>query len=183
MGRTFTLMLAAGLLAGCQKPAEVEAHNVSAAEVAQKVRDAAKGSPTLFRAGLWSSTVALEELSAPGMPKELTDNMKSSMGQQPAQQSCLTEEQAKRPSEDFFTGKNNQCRYDNFTMGGGKVEAKMRCDHQGMAQVMEMSGIYSPERYAVSLKTRMEGASMPGGMTMRMRIDAKRIGDCTKQQS
>ena len=54
----------------------------------------------------------------------------------------------KRPKEDFFAGKNNDCRYDHFTMGGGKIDAAMHCGGKdGESQVMQMAGTYSPDSY------------------------------------
>ena len=42
---------------------------------------------------------------------------------------CLTPEQAKRPQGKFFNEQAaNNCRYDHFTMGGGKIDAAMRCN-------------------------------------------------------
>ena len=53
----------------------------------------------------------------------------------------------KRPKEDFFAGKNNECRYDHFTMGGGKIDAAMHCGGKhGESQVMQMAGTYSPDK-------------------------------------
>ena len=48
----------------------------------------------------------------------------------------------------MFTGKDNgNCRYDHFTMGGGKFDAAMRCEGQAAAQemTMAMNGTYSPD--------------------------------------
>ena len=42
---------------------------------------------------------------------------------------CLTPEDAKQPKEEILRrqGQRN-CRYDHFTMGGGKIDAAMRCE-------------------------------------------------------
>ena len=97
-------------------------------------------------------------VAMPGMPAEMAARMKSSIAGDKSYESCLTEEQAKRPTEDFFAGKNNQCRYDHFTMGDGKIDAKMRCAQGGMSQVMEMAGTYSPDSYKMRMTTATEGA-------------------------
>ena len=51
----------------------------------------------------------------------------------------------KKPKEDFFAGKNSECRYDHFTMGGGKIDAMMHCGKEGHGQTMRMAGTYSSD--------------------------------------
>jgi hypothetical protein len=96
---------------------------------------------------------------------------------------CLTPEDVKKPKEDFFAGKNNECRYDHFTMGGGKIDAAMHCEGKQGTQVMEMAGTYSPDSYQMqtSMKASGDGKSN-AGMSMRMRIEAQRIGECTGKE-
>ena len=87
------------------------------------------GDQAFVRPGLWESKVTIEKFDMPGMPPEMAQRMKTMMAQNQEHdfQSCLTPEDVKRPKEDFFAGKNNKCRYDHFTMGGGKIDAAMHC--------------------------------------------------------
>lgn len=179
MRSTVLLLASLVLLTGCeQQQPDVDARNASVEEVADQVRQAS-GSEQFIRPGKWVSTVTFEEIIAPGMPPEAAEQMKSVMGQGQSYESCLTEEQAARPSEDFFAGNNNQCRYDHFTMQDGEIDARMRCGEGEVGQVMEMEGTYSPDSYQMRMATSLEGAPEPAsGMTMRMRVDAKRVGEC-----
>ena len=121
----------------------------------------------------------------PGMPPEMQARMKTMMAQNQAHdfKSCLTAEDVKRPKEDFFAGKNNECRYDHFTMGGGKLDAQMRCRGRDGSQMMQMAGTYSPESYQVQTSMRAEGGDKEQpGMAMRMRLEARRIGECTGKE-
>ena len=172
------LTLCAALVA-CSNEPEVDARNATPEEVASQVREATDDEQ-FVRPGKWQSKVTIEQLEMPGMPPEMADNMKKMMAQHQERttESCLTEEEAKRPKEDFFAGKDNNCRYEHFTMGGGKIDAKMRCSADGGAsQVMEMAGTYSPESYQMRMATRTEGAGTPG-MTMKLKVDSTRIGAC-----
>lgn len=165
-------------LTACGSEPDVDARNASVEEVADQVRQAS-GSDRFIRPGKWLSTVTFEEMTAPGMPPGAEEQMKSMMGAGQSYESCLTEEQVARPDEDFFAGSNNQCRYDHFTMGGGKIDARMRCGEGDISQVMAMDGTYSPDSYQMRMTTSLEGAPEPAsGMTMRMRVDAKRVGEC-----
>lgn len=180
------LTLGALSLAACnsEPEAEVSARNASVEEVAQKVREATGGDEMFVRPGKWQSKVTIEDISMPGMPAEMAEQMKAAIAQnqERSSETCLTEEQARRPKEEFFAGKNNACRYEHFEMGGGKIDAKMRCSQGGATQIMEMDGSYSPESYEMRMSTKAEAGQGPAGaMTMRMRVDSKRVGECDAQ--
>ena len=172
-------LLACGLpLAACDSGPEVNARNATAEEVAEQVADA-RGSDTIVRPGKWQSRVEIEEFELPGAPPEAKTAMRGMYDRAQVFESCLTPEEAKRPKEDFFAGANKNCRYDHFTMGDGKIDAAMKCSGQGMAQTMAMKGSYSPDSYQMRMSMKADaGAGPPGGMTMVMRVDAKRVGEC-----
>lgn len=182
MIRAFAIAALGLLAAGCNREPEVSATNASVAEVAEKVRKAGAGE-SFVRPGLWESKVTIEQLEVPGMPPEMAGRMKSMMAekQMNASRNCLTAEDVKRPKEDFFAGQNKSCRYDRFNMGGGKMDAVMRCGDKGASQVMEMSGTYSPDSYQMRMSNRVEAAAKgaEGEMAMKMRVDARRVGECT----
>jgi hypothetical protein len=137
------------------------------------------------RPGLWESKVTVEQLDVPGLPADVQQRMKATMAErQPnAFQTCLTDKEVKRPREEFFAGKNNQCRYEHFNMGGGKIDALMHCGGERMTQSMAMNGTYSPGSYEMHLSTNMSGTTAADqNMTMRMRIEARRVGECTGKE-
>ena len=178
----FVLLI--GALCACSRSdPDVNARNASVAEVAEQVRDATS-EPGFIKPGKWLSSVAMEELSAPGMPPQVREQMQGMLAQHKAYESCLTPEEAQRPKEDFFAGKDNSCRYEHFTMGGGKIDATMRCSQGGMSQVMNLGGSYSPESYRMTIETKTEGGpAATSGMSMRMRVDAKRVGECEAKRT
>ena len=177
----FVLLICAAGACSRSEP-DVDARNASVAEVAEQVRGAT-GEQGFVRPGKWLSQVTVEDVSAPGLPAQVRDQMQGMMAKQSSYESCLTPEQAKRPKEDFFAGKDNQCRYEHFTMGDGKIDARMKCSTEGMSQTMEMAGTYSPEAYNMRMTTKAEGMPGPASeMSMRMRVDAKRVGECNAKQ-
>lgn len=172
-------------LAACNKSPEVKAKDASVAEVAQKVHEAG-ADQSFVRPGLWQSKVTIDQFDMPGIPAEMAQRMKTMMAQQQEHgfQSCLTAEDVKRPKEDFFAGKNNECRYDHFTMGGGKIDAVMHCGKGDGAQTMQMAGTYSPDSYEMQTAMKVNAAAGDeGGMSMKMRVEAKRVGECTGKES
>jgi hypothetical protein len=170
-------MLALLPLAACNKGPAVSAENASVAEVAKKVADAG-GNDSFVRPGKWESHVRMAEFSMPGAPPEVATTMRN-MQKDMVSTSCLTPDQAKKPSEDFFTGTDKNCRYDHFNIGGGKIDGEMNCSAQGTAQKMVMHGTYRPDAYQMEMSMKTDaGVGPPGGMTMKMRVDAKRVGEC-----
>ena len=175
------LLIACALpLGACNKSPEVNAKNASVEDVAKQVRESG-ADQSMVRPGLWESKVTIDQFEIPGMPPEMATRMKSMMAQQQEHgfKSCLTAEDVKRPKEDFFAGKNKECRYDHFTMGGGKIDAVMHCGKGDGAQTMQMAGTYSPDSYQMQMATKVEAAANEaGGMAMKMRVEARRVGDC-----
>jgi hypothetical protein len=165
-------------IGACSSEPEINARNASAEEVATQVADSG-GSGQFVRPGKWQSRVQIEQFDLPGAPPGVANSLRGVQDRSTVQESCLTPEQAKRPKEDFFAGKGKNCRYDRFTMANGKIDAVMQCSGDGMAQTMTMQGSYSPETYQMRMSMKADaGAGPAGGMTMTMRVDSKRIGEC-----
>jgi hypothetical protein len=177
--RCTTLFLACTLpLTACNNGPQIRADNASVEDVAEQVADAG-GSEVFVRPGKWESRVHIEKFDLPGAPPEAKTAMRGMHDKAMVSESCLTPEEAKRPKEDFFAGKNKNCRYDHFTMGNGKIDAVMKCTGEGLAQTMAMKGTYSPDAYQMRMSMKADaGVGPPGGMTMTMRVDAKRVGEC-----
>jgi hypothetical protein len=188
--KTTALLIACVLpLAACNKSPEVHETNASVSEVANAVRESG-ASERFVNPGKWESKVTIEQIDIPGLPPEMAQRMKETMAkyQERSFATCLTKEDVKRPKEDFFTGKNDQCHYDHFTMSGGKIDAVMRCDEGNAAQVMRMAGTYSPDNYEMRMAMEREGGNAAkggaaGDMTMKMRVEARRTGECTGKEA
>ena len=176
------VLTAAFMLCACGSDDSVELENASANEVAQELRkaDTAEG---FVNPGKWKQTVTLLEMTSPGMPAEMAEAMKRATGQSQVNESCLTAEQAKRPREDFFTGAGKNCRYDHFKWGNGKIDLKLTCTEEQGIQTMELAGTYKPDSYQMAMTANTKGLSAGQTMTMKMRVDAERIGECTAKQS
>ena len=105
------------------------------------------------------------------------------MGEAQVHEVCLTPEQAKSPKEDFFAGADKNCRYEHFKWGDGKIDLKLNCKHPNATQTMVMVGEYEPDSYTMTMTATNVGGGPAGQMAMKMKVDAKRIGDlrCRKE--
>ena len=171
----FTLALVA-----CDKSPDVNVKNASAGEVAEKVRQAS-GSGALIEPGKWQTKISVLNVEVPGMPPQAAQQMKQMMTKAQAHtyDTCLTEADVKRPKEDFFAGESNDCRYDHFTMSGGKIDAALRCDAKSSGTMtMTINGTYSSDSYEATMAMDMSRGS-EGGMKIRSRSESHRVGECT----
>jgi len=180
--RQILLPLALLLLVACDREPKVDMKDASVGDVAKKVQ-AVRGNEMTVLPGKWVQNVAMETFDVPGMPESAQATVRETMASSASgHEICLTKAQTSRPSEDFFAGKDSKCRYERFTMKGGKIDGVMRCDHGDMRQVMELSGDYAPDHYAMRMDMRTQNAAPGemGNMHMVMKVDAKRVGDCDK---
>ncbi len=181
MKRVAFLIACALPVAACNQGPEVRAENATGEDVAKQVA-AAGGTDEFVRPGLWESKVTIQEMSIPGMPAEMASQMKGFEGRIETDQDCLTPEEAKRPKEDFFTGDDENCRYDHFTMAGGKIDAVMNCTQERSTQRMTLQGSYTPDTYNMQMTMQASGTGEDAGMQMKMRVDARRVGQCTGRE-
>ncbi|HEU0284041.1 MAG TPA: DUF3617 domain-containing protein [Sphingomicrobium sp.] len=178
--KRYLWLAALAFLAACGSGDSVEMENASVSEVA---REMGKANDAVFvNPGQWEQTATLLEVDAPGIPEQYREAMKKQMGQSQVHRTCLTPEQTKNPREDFFTGADKNCRYEHFKWGGGKIDMKLLCTHEQATQTMEMSGTYEPDTYQMAMSVASKGGSPMESMTMKMKVDAKRVGECNASQ-
>ena len=181
MKHGLVLLASMAALSACNKGPDVNVKNASIGEVAEKVRDSA-GSASLVEPGRWQTKVTMLEMDIPGMPPQVAARMKSSMGQERSYETCLTPEDVKKPKADFFAGKSNDCRYDHFTMSGGKIDAVMHCEAKAAgAMTMTMNGTYSSDSYEATMAMEVNGGR-DGRMRMKSHSESHRIGECTGKE-
>ena len=168
-------------LAACNKGPQINEKNASVEEVANKVQ-AAAGDQGFVDPGKWDTKVSVLDVDIPGMPSEMAAQMKQTMGKMQEHNftSCLTEEDVKRPKEDFFAGSNKDCRYDHFTMSGGMIDAALRCEGkpEGGAMNMTINGTYSRDSYEATMAMDVAGGR-EGGMKIRSHSESHRVGQCS----
>ena len=167
-------------VAGCSKGPSVSLKNASGNEVAAAVKQSGvMSSDTMIQPGEWESRSTVQEMNIPGMPPQFADRMKQSMAEHRNQSSkhCIKPEDVKKPKEDFF-GADKSCRYDHFTMGGGKIDVAMTCKEEDSTLNTKVAGTYTSTSYSIDAASNGTGGGQ-NGMTMKMHVDAQRVGECT----
>ena len=175
------LLIACAALAACNQSPEIHERNASIEQVAEAASKANAATGIMLRAGQWRLTGTMEEMTIPGLPVAAQADMQRMMGEKNnfTMEYCLSPEEAKRPRGKFFGGRqSDNCRYESFDMVGGRIDAVMRCEGQPSGTMtMKISGNYSPDSYSTRAAMEVAGDGR-GGMTMKMRSEARRIGDC-----
>jgi hypothetical protein len=140
------------------------------------------------RPGQYETKVELVDLSVPGLPAAQADRMKAMMGDVSAQASayCLTEQEASKGFEESIRKMTEgsggmKCEFKDFDVNGSKLTAALTCSgQQGLSADIALDGTASAEASAMRMKMTQKAAMLPGGeMRMEMKMDSRRIGDCT----
>jgi hypothetical protein len=174
-----TLLLAALpliCLTACNSEPEVKMENASVGEVAREMSKA--GNDAFINPGKWQQTVTLVDIEAPGMPPEAKSMMRQSMDKVQVHDVCLSPAQARSPKEDFFAGADQNCRYEHFKWGNGKIDLKLNCKHPNATQTMVLVGDYQPDSYTMVMTATNVGGAPEQHIVMKMKVDARRTGNC-----
>ncbi len=176
MRAAYALIIAVALGA-CGDDKTVDEKNASTATVAKKVADMGMK----LNPGRWELTMKFTRFDIEGMPPEAKGQMQQMLGQSRTFTSCLTKEEAEKPDGSFFGQQGEECRYDKFVMGDGKIDATMTCKGDGpdgAGQVrMSLAGTYAADTYDMTMD--MNGAAPNGNaMNMAMSLVSKRVGEC-----
>jgi hypothetical protein len=167
-------------LAACNSGPSVDVTNASTNEVAAQV--AAAGGAQFLNAGRWEGTGGITEMTIEGVTAEQSAKMKDAMAKEDKTfVSCLTEEEAKKPAATFFSGGQDDCRYDRFTMRNGVIDGEMTCKSEGGPEHKStIKGSFSSDNFSMTMTSRSAGkAGVPmSAFTMALKIDAKRTGAC-----
>jgi hypothetical protein len=169
------LVLCAALaLSACGKKDSVVAENESVESVAKKVAASdIKPAP-----GRWETTVTLGKMEMAGVPESAAKAMSQQQGTHSGMATCLTPaDAAKMQDGGMFQQSPGDCKYDRFSMAGGRIEGVMSCAQGGQKVAMTMSGTYSASAYDIAMTTQTDAG---GGRTMKMSMDVKsqRTGEC-----
>ncbi len=162
--------------AACGSEPDVRMENASIEEVAREMRQA--GTAETLKPGKWQHKITLLEFDIPGMPPEARSMMQNAMDRVQQYEHCLTPEQAAKPSEDFFTQANQDCRFDHYQWSGGKIDMKMSCSTPQGRMTMVQTGQYRPDGFSTSMTQVIDGGPGGKGMTIKAEVVGTRVGDC-----
>ena len=180
MRRSICLLCLTLPLAACGSGGPtVSATNASAADVQAKIA-AAGGDGQMVKPGRWEGTMKIDDMKMPLLPPDQQAKIGDKLGKENKIVSCVTPEEVKA-NKAFFTGNDDKsCKYDHFTLGGGKLDAAMACGEADSKMTGTMVGTYSSDRYTMTVTSDTTGPKNQPYATMstKMTVDMKRVGEC-----
>lgn len=181
MRRNLLIMGALAMLSSCSGADKSEnkaaiTNGAAPANAAVETGEPVAATPVVtaeLRPGQWETTIEILRMDVPNLPKGMTLPR-----QAPATvRSCLTPEQARRPSAGFMTGKDGAgCTYENFSMSGGRIQGTLTCNHGGTSVRATMNGTFSAESYQMETEAQTQANGM--NVSTATRITSRRTGDC-----
>ncbi len=149
---------------------------ISAKEMAA---EAASGGAMAMRPGQWENTVEFTDFDIPGAPGNMKDMLRQQMGGKITTTTCMTEEEAKKPDPDFFSGEDeDSCTYDEFDRSGNKMTLRMTCEGGGGGTTkVAMDGEFGAEKFTLSMDNSVTGGQM-GKVRIKGTVTGRRLGDC-----
>jgi hypothetical protein len=165
------------VLAACGGQRDEDAGNGGdAAEAPSEAGGADGGAAAIaITPGEWELTVEMIRMSAPGMPAGATPPTMPPT----TIRTCLTPEQAGRPTPGFLTGggADNDCTYENLSTAGGRLQGTVQCTTPDGNMRTTFDGRITAESYEMTQQAQISTAGAPG-MEMESRVTGRRIGDC-----
>lgn len=185
------IIAAAGLtlaLGACGKPADKSgANGVNEVTVVDRTDANAAGTSATpapssapaaeglkLRPGLYESST---DMKVEGLPPQLAKVMN---GTHMNDRSCVTPEEANRPSSELFGGKKAEgCQQSDLVYAGGRVHGVLTCPAKGGGEASQvtMDGTYSADGFDMHTRIVTHGAGSQG-MTMEGHMVAHRVGEC-----
>lgn len=129
--------------------------------------------------GKYRSTVTFSEISIPNLPPQVAKMMQGQMKRGYSTEFCITPEQAQRPSpETFGARRSKDCKYEKFSMVGGKADVIMVCNVKGQGKMRShVTGTFGRSSYTMYQDTTINNAKT-GTMRMKGTVSGKHLGAC-----
>lgn len=159
------------------KGADADGDGKVSGEEAQK--ELAQGGAMAMQPGLWEVKISFDSIEGANLPPAAKDQMLKAMGGGMSVQSCLTKEQVEKPGADFFGGDAQaNCSFAKLDRNGNNIAVELTCAPQeGIRVTSKMDGSFAKDSYRMTMEQKTGGTPM-GEMTMKGKIEGKRIGEC-----
>ena len=157
MYRTMTIMTGAALLlAACAKP----------------------GPPPKPQPGSWSMKMELVDAKGPDADK-VKATMAPMMAAMGNMSICITPEDAAKadPTKNITQG-NGDCKFDKQEISSAGVHVAGTCTKNGMQSKVAADGTISATAQNMTITTETQSPMGGGMLTMKMRMQTQRTGDC-----
>lgn len=140
---------------------------------------AAQHAQVRINPGQWELTTQITAVEAPEMPREM---MQAMQGRRSAVRHCITPEQANDPGafSRSVQQRDSGCQVRGFAMRNGRMEGETICRAGTPQEVRsQMSGRYGPDGFDYENRVATPAPMAGGTMNVSVRVQGRRLGDCT----
>lgn len=176
MNYRMTILGAAGLLA-------LSACGGSGGEGQGNGASAAKGGAgggeelaATLQPGAYEVTTEFVTIEGPNLPPAVAESMK---GQKETKRNCVTQADLDKSKGGLFADEEQakECSKNDISLANGRMTGSMTCGSGDQASTFEVDGRYSANTYEADMKMTV------GGATTRIKMNARRVGDCTAEEA
>lgn len=164
-----TIVIAGALaLAGCSRDEHAaEGNNAAAA--------APEAPATQIEPGLYRQATTLLEMKDASLSKAEAAAAAKAVGTTQSEDRCVTADMVSNPKALIESDIAEDCTIQRSVWDGGRIDIALSCPKNGEMSGgnLALIGTYGADRYAIDMA--MDGHE---GEVVRMRIAAKRLGDC-----
>jgi len=163
--KTHLLLVTVLALAACNK-------DKAADDNAIEVKEAA---PDQIQPGLYSQATTLVDLKDSSLEYEQAAAAANAIGTTQTAERCVTPEMVDNPEKLFREDTDPNCKIERSSWSGGKIDFAMTCPESDdqLGGSVTLTGKYDRQEYHFELAVTGTGEDR-----MKMRVDAKRLGDC-----
>lgn len=171
---------AALLVSGCSK--KEDADGVGGSQAVSAGTASTSGPPVKRDPGKWKMQMELVKLDIPGAPAEIKAGMEKMFASMPSAEQCITAEQI--ASEDIEKNLSNaaargsECTFDKKVIAGETIDIAGTCKQGPQTANLVIKGTSGKTAQDLTIISTGVGPDGKTPMTMEMRMQATRTGDC-----
>ena len=166
--RKMTVIAGTLALAACGR--DEPAPDANNAAIAAPVAAAAQIEPGLYR-----QATTLLEMKDPTLSPAEAEAAAKAIGQTQSEDRCVTPDMVSDPKALIESDIAEDCTMQRSVWDEGKIDIALSCPKQGdmSGGQLALTGNYAADGYSIAMS--MQGND---GEVVRMKVDAKRLGDC-----
>lgn len=127
--------------------------------------------------GLYRQATTLLEIKDPALSGAEAEAAAKAIGTTQTADRCVTPEMIANPGKMISQNAAKGCTVKKSVWDGGKIDIAMTCPEtaDNAGEAMSLNGTYDASSYKMNMATTGNN-----GEVMRMKVEAKRLGDCAK---
>lgn len=170
--RLVLLTITTGLLFACSDDS-ADRDGDGTVSRAERAQEMASDGLISMKPGRWDIQFSFDDIDVPTLSAKQKRQVMNQVAKGASSTSCLSVEEAKNPSADFFGGDGtDNCTYRKFDLSGRKSSMELTCTMEGMGSTdIALAGAIDPDQFDFTTQVAMR---LP--MVGNVKLNGKAIG-------